>query len=64
MLRQLAKWQHVEVLCHVAQTSNVVLSDGSLKDNAITEILLFIDSDNDLSLSERNSREGCRNIYK
>jgi hypothetical protein len=64
MLRQLAKWQQVEVLCCVVQTSNVVLGDGSLKDNAIAEILLFNDSDNDLSLSERNSREGCRNIYK
>ena len=54
----------MEVLCRVIQTSNVVLSDGSLKDNAIAEILLFDDSDNDLSLSEGNSREGYRNIYK
>jgi len=64
MLRQLAKWQRVEVMCCVVQIRNVVLSDGSLKDNAIAEILLFNDSDNDLRLSERNSREGCRNIYK
>lgn len=63
-LRQLAKWQQVEVLCCVVQISNVVLSDRSLKDNAIAKILLFDDSNNDLSLSERNSREGCRNIYK
>lgn len=54
----------MEVLCRVVQTSNVVLSDGSLKDNAIVKILLFNDSDNDLSSSERNSGEGCRNIYK
>jgi hypothetical protein len=53
----------VKELCHVVQTSNIVLSDGSLKDSAIAEILLFNDSDNDSSLSRRNSREGCRNIY-
>jgi len=64
VLRQLSKWQQVEVLCRVVQTSNVVLSDGSLKDNAIVKILLYNDSDNYLSLSERNSGEGCMNIYK
>lgn len=64
MLRQLSKWERVEVLCHVVQTRNIILSDGSLKDNAIAKILLFNDSDNDLGLSERNSREGCRNMYK
>jgi hypothetical protein len=52
------------VLCDVAQTRNVVLSDGSLKDNAIAESLLFYDSDKDLSVSERDSREDCRNVCK
>jgi hypothetical protein len=64
VLRQLSKCQRVEVLCHVAQTRNVVLSDGILKDSAIAESLPFNDSDNDLSLSERDSREDCRNVYK
>ena len=30
------------------------LGDGSLKDNAVAKILPFNDSDNDLSLSERD----------
>jgi hypothetical protein len=45
----------VEVLCHVAQTRNVVLGDGSLKDNAIARSLLFDDSDNDLA-SQRGTQ--------
>ena len=40
------------------------LGDGSLKDNAVAKILPFNDSDNDLSLSERDWREDLKKTKK
>lgn len=52
------------MLCHLAQTRNVVQSGRSLKHSPVAEILLFEDSDNDLSPSDSDLAEGGRNMHK